>query len=347
MKRRSLRLFSTLAIAALLVGCGGAAITGIHAGDVETVRARAVAGGAVGSAPLALAAGDAARTRAKAYREAGDVTSAGIEDDRAIASYQRAIALTRASVAERALATAKSEQGRAREQLAFATSEREKAEKIAEDYEQKAKVLDSLAAPDGTPRTTEREAARSEAAKSFRAQAQLLCSAAALLGTDTKAGDDRLRDAQAAPQNIDLAAQARATCLSVLTQGRRAAVDKPGHPDALLSELSAAKHWDVLRDERGVVVTLHSVFSGNAVAKPTSDALQELGRVAAAHALYKVQVAQFGETLSAPRKSALEDALKGANLPTTVIAVGDAVPVSRDRSARNERVEVVFIHPAL
>ena len=336
---RAFRGMYTAALA-LLVGCGGAAVSGVHAADVEAVRSRAIGGGATTGAPLALAAGDAARARAKTYRDNNDITSAGIEDD-------RAIALTRASAAERMLATAKSDQTRAREQLAIAISEREKAEKVAEDYEQKAKVLDSLAAPDGTSKSPEREAARTEAAKSFRAQAQLLCSAAALLGTDTKLGDERLREAQAAPRDIDLATQARATCLSVLTQGRRAAGDKPGHPDALLSELSSAKHWDVVRDERGVVVTLRSVFSGNTVAKPTTEALSELGRVAAAHALYKVQIAHFGEQPSAARKTALEDSLKGASLPTTIISVGDALPVSRDRSARNERLEVVFIHPAL
>lgn len=169
------------------------------------------------------------------------------------------------------------------------------------------------------------------------------------MGSDTKVGDERLREAQAAPRDIDLATQARATCLSVLTQGRRAALpaDKPGHPDALLSELSAAKQWDVLRDERGVVVTLRSVFQGNAVTKPTSDALAELGRVAAAHALYKVQIAQFGAVPTGPRKSALEDALKNAKLPTSIVTVGDGLPVTRDRAARNERMEVVFIHPAL
>ncbi|MFO0666333.1 MAG: hypothetical protein U0174_20425 [Polyangiaceae bacterium] len=330
-----------------IVGCGGAALTGVHTQDVEAIRGRAVSAGAASGAPLALASGDAARARAKSYRANGDVTSAGIEDDRAIANYQRAIALTRASVAERALATATSEQTRTKEQLAIAIAEREKAERIAEDYEQKNKVLESLAAPDATQKSPEREAARLEAAKSFRAQAQLLCHAAGILGADTKAADDRLREAQGAPRDIDLATQARATCLSVLTQGRRAAGDKPGHPDALLGELASAKQWDVVRDERGVVVTLRSVFAGSSVTKPTEDALLELGRVAAAHALYKVQVAQFGEAPSPARKTSLEGALKNAKLPTSVVSVGDALPVSRDRAARNERVEIVFIHPAL
>jgi hypothetical protein len=235
------------------------------------------------------------------------------------------------------------------------------------------------------PADPAREKARLLAARSLAAEATLLCSAAELLTPKPKAPeapaphDDTTGLGAAAHEasalesllsgatqpspatSLASAAHARAACLASLTHVRRDAVDpRGGGADSLLAALSARGGWDPTRDERGVVVTFRGAFKGAALTPDADRQLRELGRVAAIHPSFPLQIVLHDASVPSAHereedtKRALaarttllagdppgvkaETALIGANLPTTD-------PTDAQSRARNARLEVVFVSP--
>jgi hypothetical protein len=218
----------------------------------------------------------------------------------------------------------------------------------------------------------DREAARQTAARSMAVEARLLCDAAQLVTADTTSISG-LTDAQAdvskledrlnkgaSPAPIDDAARARARCLDALTRARRSAGDDAGAADTLLTELSASGGWSPARDERGVVVTLHDAFQGAGLSADVASRLKELGRVAAAHPGFALQVVVHDA--QPPRPADATDG-KRADAATQALVGGGAAagklktelagaraplvdPADVKARGRNERLDVVFIASA-
>jgi hypothetical protein len=126
----------------------------------------------------------------------------------------------------------------------------------------------------------------------------------------------------------------------------------------LLAELSAAGGWDPARDERGVVVTLREAFRGVELTEAASARLQELGRVAAAHPRFAVQlvvhdamaIASDGDSADSKRAAAAVQALVRGGVSDSRLRAeiaGSRLPVvdPSDTKARgrNERLDVVFV----
>jgi len=223
------------------------------------------------------------------------------------------------------------------------------------------------------------------AAGALAAQARLLCSAARLLagGPALGAPAPGSADAKLAAQvdeaeaalvtvegeltgalaPIDGATRARAGCLAALTAIRRAATPvtrAPGLGDALLAEISATRKLDPARDDRGVVVTLRGAFGGGAALTPAGEArLEQLGKIAAAHASFPVEVVlhtdkpvSAGEEPAqrARAEAAARALLKGAGGAVRALPVvaGNRAPVADPAGperARNARLEIVFVTP--
>jgi len=162
---------------------------------------------------------------------------------------------------------------------------------------------------------------------------------------------------------IDLATRARANCLSVLTRTRRqsAAAASGGtaasSADSLLSELGAMGQkagFSPSRDERGVVVVLRDVFEGDDVGARAKSLLEQLDRVAAAHARFAVAVVvHTDKPVSAADKAkwearAAKVASRFGSVPEArrlTVFAADALPAATGKNARNTRVEIVFIAP--
>jgi hypothetical protein len=208
-------------------------------------------------------------------------------------------------------------------------------------------------------------------ARSLVMQARLLCGAARLVAPDarglaetdeevTKLDERLTRGARPAP--IDDAAGVRVRCLDILTRARRALGDDAGAADTLLAELSAGGGWDPVRDERGVVVTLHDVFHATEVTSAATSRLKELGRVAAAHPGFALQVVVHDAQASPAEAKGPPDAVdtKRADAAVQALAAG-GVSMARVKTelagtraplvdpndvksrGRNERLEVVFV----
>ena len=142
-----------------------------------------------------------------------------------------------------------------------------------------------------------------------------------------------------------------------MTRARRAAARDEQGADALLSELSASGWWDPTRDERGVVVTLRGAFQGTKLTDDGEAKLESLGRVAASHPGFGVQVVVHD---AQPPASKDEGDARRADATVKALVTGGAaashvkaelagarVPIvdpgdSRLR-ARNERIDVVFV----
>jgi outer membrane protein OmpA-like peptidoglycan-associated protein len=172
---------------------------------------------------------------------------------------------------------------------------------------------------------------------------------------------------------IDPAARSRAACLTSLTKARRTAGSDADQADTLLGELSqagaapktggapgSAPRADLApaRDERGVVVTLRSAFKGDKLSPEAESSVKDLGRVAAAHPSFAVQVvlhdAQPPSAAEAAtnqkRGDALVQALVAGGVPKAKVKVeqaGAKAPVVDPKDARhrerNARVEIVFV----
>ncbi|WP_437280141.1 hypothetical protein WME90_06155 [Sorangium sp. So ce375] len=224
------------------------------------------------------------------------------------------------------------------------------------------------AQPAGTSAQPSDASAGSAQPGSAELAAQLEGATAAIKKLDAELAEAG-RSARVLPAPIDQASRARAGCLAALTAARRAATPvtrAPGAGDALLTELSAAGTWSPVRDDRGIVVTLRGLFSGNALTKAGEARLRDLALVATAHPSFPVAVVVHTdrdisakeEASWAARADAVVRALgpaqgaAGAGAPGSPsiapFLAGSAAPVvdpgGRER-ARNARVEIIFVTP--
>lgn len=336
-------------------------------------------------APAGYAHADKLRLEAKAAFDAGDIAGSQILAERALAAYAHALVYARIA---RADALAKdSDAALAVSQTDVATLDAEQARVAAEVTALEARIRVSkdaqpIAASGAT--SGEREAARLAAARSLVLEAKMLCTGARLLvpslpeGTPPVGAPERsalmtqLDEAEMAvtkthesiaaggPAPIDLATRARASCLSALTNMRRgmaSAAKAPGVGDALLTEISATRLFSPSKDERGVVVTLREVFSGDKLTPATTQKIETLGRLAKTNRSFPLTVVVHhdqepktkDDAGAKARAEALTAAFKAAGAPViNVIEAGTAAPVVDPRSAerkRNARVEIVFITP--
>jgi hypothetical protein len=284
-----------------------------------------------------------------------------------VAAYAHALAVVR-------LARATTERADAQKTLDDATTEVEGIEGSRAQLEREAAELDErvrtsrerLLPASSAIATGEHEAARLVGARALAVEGRLLCDAARLVSADAAGLGDadgevgKLEGRLAMgprPAPIDEAARVRARCLDVLTRARRASGDDAGASDGLLSELSAAGGWDPARDERGVVVTLHDAFRGTDLAADATARLRDLGRVAAAHPGFALQVVVHDALPARPKDDG--DAKRAGAAVQALVAGGAASgrirpelagtraplvdPGDARQRARNERLDVVFV----
>jgi hypothetical protein len=356
-------------------GCATTPMRVASLDEVERVRATDATKDAAGRAPEAYARAEQERDFARAAHVAGDDVAANLHAERAMAAYGHAAVVARLARAVADLAEAQKTLDDATAQEQTLAASRAKLELEAQDLERRAEIARTRLLPAASGQAdADREAARVAAAKSLAIEARLLCGAAKLVGPQG-AGlaeaqdaidrlDARLNGGSASGKGgvrsevIDEAGLARARCLDVLTRTRRGAShDEGGDADALLADLSVSGGWDPTRDERGVVVTLRGVFQGTKLTDEGEAKLESLGRVAAAHPKFGVQVVVHDAQPPSPKDDAdarraeatvkaltaggaatarLKAELAGARAPT--VDPGD----SRLR-VRNERIDVVFV----
>lgn len=352
----------------LLTGCGASLPKPAALAEAEEVRESPAVRAAGERAPQALAHAEALLERAEDAHSSGDLESAQILAEHAVAAFEHAVILTR-------LATAEARQGLAEARLAQAERElftleqqqrRELAE--AEALELRARVLrDTLPLPTNRPASRDRERARLDAARALALEARLLCVSAELLSANRPAVVASLRELdtldgelarRTLPAPIDDARRLRSRCLSELSDVRRprtAQNPAAGAADALLEELSRAAMAPV-RDDRGVVVTLHDAFTNaDGLEAKASERVRALAQVAKAHpdfpVLLVLHTAQgAGGEREQRRLDAVANALRQGGAPKVVTTLGgDASPVvvpgAKNAAERNACLEVVFVSP--
>jgi outer membrane protein OmpA-like peptidoglycan-associated protein len=361
-------------------GCAGAMTANVgRVNEAERMRAGLRDRDAQTLAPQAFAAADQELRLAKEAQAAGDTTGAELRADRALAAYNQAIALARLARATQDETAASSALARATEEAQKYGTQRKAIDREADDLEKKLRVArEAQLPPSSGPADPERERARVVAAQTLVTQARLLCSAARLVSpqapglAEADAAVTGLEGSKTAAA-IDPAARARAACLMSLTKARRTAGADSDQADTLLGELSqagaapktgaaagSAPRADLApaRDERGVVVTLRSAFKGEKLSPQAESSVKDLGRVAAAHPTFAVQVvlhdAQAPSAAEAAtnqkRGDAIVQALVAGGVPATKVKVeqaGAKAPVVDPKDTRhrdrNARVEIVFV----
>jgi outer membrane protein OmpA-like peptidoglycan-associated protein len=364
-----------LALASGSIACAGANTANVgRVSDAERMRAGLGGHEAQTLAPQAFAAADQELRLAKEAQAAGDAVGADLHAERALATYNQAIALARLARATQDETAANEALARASEQAQKYAADRKATDREADDLEKKLRVAREAQLPPASgPADPERERARVVAAQALVTQARLLCSAARLVSpqapglADAEAGVTRLEKQVEGAKGvtIDPAARARAACLTSLTKARRTAGPDSDQADTLLGELSQAgaapkSKGDLApaRDERGVVVTLRSAFKGEKLTPESEGSVKELGRVAAAHPTFAVQVVlhdaqapSAAETaLNQKRGEAIVQALVAGGVAGAKVKVeqaGAKAPVVDPKDARhrerNARVEIVFV----
>jgi hypothetical protein len=356
------RLLPALALLTL-VGCATPARPGVMQ-EVERTRQGRAVQDAKKTAPQAHARAELFQQRAERAYQEGDLATAQVLAEQALAAYLRATVEARLTRAELGLAEARVQEKANAERLSQLEAELQKVAAEAADLELRVKVTrDAEPLAKSEPASPEREKARREAARAIVTQGSLLCVAARLVEPGraalgpllSKAEELRKRLGTAAPAAIDDANALRSDCLRELTLARRPRAQQGparGESDALLTELSRA---DLLpfRDDRGVVVTLHAVREAGKPSPQLNGKLAELGRVAKAHPEFPVLVvshdARTGakdDGLATQAARALEAA--GASRVEAQAAGGTSPVVPQDRSgaaARNERLEIIFVSP--
>lgn len=385
------RLFSFTCAAMLLGALAGCAPVPKPAAlsQADEVSRGAFAEEAKSLAPQAFAHAEKLRREARAAFDAGDLAGAQLVAERAIAAYAHAGAFARIARADETAGEARKQVVALEPEAASLQAEQLRAGAEADALELRAKVArDAQSVVPSAPADPGRERARLAAARALALQARLLCGAAKLLaagsaglsaplpgtpspGVVDPAVELDLASAEAAKLDeelsalhgsvpIDHATRARARCLAALTLLRRAGTPvtkAPGAGDALLTELSAAGTWSPSRDDRGVVVTLRGGWRGASLTQDGEARVAALGRVAAAHPSFPVEVVLHAdkepsakdEAESRERAAALVKVLRGGNdVRVEVVFAGARAPVvdprGRDRG-RNARIEVVFVTP--
>ena len=326
-------------------------------------------------APQVFAAAEEELKLAKAAQAQGDTATAELHADRALASYNHAIAVARLARATREEASASEALAKATKEANDFAAQRKAVDHEADDLEKKLRVArDAQLPPSSGAADPERERARVVAAQSLVTQARLLCGAARLVSpqapglaeADTAVTTlEKQIEAGKTALTIDPAARARAACLASLTKARRPATTDGDRTDTLLAELSQAgdpkrkaNDYTPLRDERGVVVTIRSAFKGDKLAAETESSLKDLGRVAAAHPTFAVQVVLHDAhapnaaeaAANQKRGEAAAKALVDGGATATKVKVEQAGaraplvdPRDAQRRERNARVDVVFV----
>ncbi|MGA7124178.1 MAG: hypothetical protein WBY94_29010 [Polyangiaceae bacterium] len=356
-----------LAGALAVGGCGAPPLRVAAIEDMQRVRSASIGAEEVKLAPEAYAHAEQEDQLALAAHASSDDVAAKLHAEHAIAAYAHArivVRLARAAI-ELADAQKKLEDANAEEKTLEAS--RAALDRDADELEGRLRIArERLLPASSAPTTPEREAARSVAARSLAMQARLLCSAARMVAHDAPGlvdADSGLATLEgrlaksARPAPIDEASRSRAHCLDVLTRARRGADHDADAADGLLAELSAEGGWDPSRDERGVTVTLRDSFRGPALTTSAAERLKNLGRVAAAHKLFGVQVVVHdanapapGDTTDAKRADAAVHALIDGGAAAARVrsefagALAPVVdPADLKERVRNERLEVVFV----
>lgn len=353
----------------LAVGCAAAPPRPRVLTEVDSASQSPAAREAKLAAPQAFARAEDLRRRAEAAHAADDGASAQILGEQAMAAIEHAVVLARLAQAEARRGDAEARLARAETELKALEAQEQRVRAETEDLELRARVIsDTLPVPESAAATPQRERARLESARALELQARLLCASARLLepnratlaplGSELDALSARL-DKKTPPAPIDDAVRLRARCLAELSQVRRpkTRIDPArGSEDALLTELSNAAHAPS-RDDRGVVVTLRSLFARDStLSAAAASTLQALGRVAAGHPTFPILVVLHrggaaGADRDKPRLDSVLTALKQAGAKQIEATLGsDAAPLvdpaRPGASERNERVEVVFVAPS-
>jgi flagellar motor protein MotB len=357
-------------LALALTACAGAKDARSPLVEMERVRQSAGAREAQEYAPQAFAKAEEERQHAKAADASGDQIAAQLHAERAVAGYTHAFVLARLARATRDESEASAALGKTQEDARQLASARAQVEREGDDLDKQLKVArEQLAPPPSGPADPQREAARLVAARALATQARLLCGAAKLVAQDIapfadaeKTLDDLDKALDGKPRSapIDQGARIRAQCLALLTKVRRDA-NGSGLADALLAELSAASaDLSPARDERGVIVTLRNVFKGTALGPEAEPKLKDLGRVAAAHPTFGVQVVLHDAQAPTPQEKAQDRDRADAVVKALVAGGANAAKVHADLAgarapvvdpddvahrARNARVEVIFVAP--
>jgi flagellar motor protein MotB len=353
-------------------GCAhGVGIPTSSLADLDRARLSPAAREAMELAPQEYQHAEDERRLAHRSEDQGDGTSASLHADRALASYQRAFVLARLARATDDLASAKEALRGTDEQARQLAASRADVEREADELDKQLRIAKEAIQPVSSgPADPAREAARLVAARALATEGRLICGAAHLLSpsfaglADAEKG---VADVEASlaraprPAPIDAAARARAACLSMLTHARRdAGAGHSADADALLEELAAAGGWEPSRDERGVVVTLRNTFKGTALEDGAQKRLAELGRVAAAHPAFAVQIV-LHDAAEPSTREAEADAQRAEAAAAALIAGGAAKdrvataltgarsplvdPADARHRGRNARLDVVLVSP--
>jgi hypothetical protein len=320
--------------------------------------------------------------RSQRALSAGDVASAEILADGALAAHEHAWVLARLARAERRRLAADGELTEQQRALSELQTQEQRLSAEAGELELRARVVkNALPLAVHEAAGPERSEARRKAAAALSTQGRLLCVAARLLGEADAVKDplarlddlDRELESTKAPKALETATELRGLCLRVISEVRRkrsrvsppaspaastAAAVQPALPaDLVLAELSAAGQSPA-RDERGVSVVLRELFATDGSLTDAGRAqLQQLGATAKAHPDFPLLL--VGHTASPEAKPAMDKQL--ASLGSELLRLGvehvsahDAGPrqpllppqLPRAR-ARNQRIELVFVAPGL
>lgn len=356
-----------LALAGLVLACAPTPRLEIMR-EVDAARTSAAVQAAAKNAPQAYADAELRRTEAEQAFSNDNPASAQILSEQALAAYTRATVQARLTRAQAALADEQARLARAAALQNDLEAQQQRFLLEAEALETRFRVArDAEPLPvSGPAASAEREQARLSAVKALLSQAKLLCMAARLLDPNRESiapllgkVEDLTTKLRSPPAPIDDAVVVRSGCLKELTLTRRPATQKnpsAGVADALLSELSASSLLP-FRDDRGVVVTLRTLF--NAKDELNREALAQLdtlGKVAKAHPEFPVlavlhlargnpstrdatQVATVVEALKKAGAARVDAESAGATLPVLD-------PARPGAGERNARVEVVFVAPS-
>jgi hypothetical protein len=337
--------------------------------QVDSVRSEVAIRETAELAPQAIAQAEHLRADAEAAWPKGDIATAQILAERALAAYAHARVLAHIVATEQRLVAANAEVQKTEAELLALEAAKTKTAAEAADYEAQlrvAKEAETLADP--APASAEREQARRVAARTALVQARLLCLSAILLDGEASRPAEDAKSALADLDAIEAklastktvipirdAIAARSRCQLLLTGARRAALSEdPTNPEAdeLFVELARAG-FVPSRDERGIVVNFGKPFASSGLSREVESKLQELVTIAKqrhASTLLVVTHSRPSEppALEGRRLNAVLERLRSDGVSQVQgFAAGARLPVaqSTDLSAasRNERLEVVFV----
>lgn len=321
-------------------------------------------------APQAHAVAEKLRAEAKWLHAEGRLEEAAAAGEQAIAAYNEAFALARAARAEERIESAKAERDAAALKLGKLDALQTEIAKVADEYEMRARVeLDKESPKDVDQMTPDRAAARRTAAKHLAAEARLLCLAAEVLNQDQKGLKEARADTAGVEKDLSVgsvnkdlyprSAQARATCLEILTHTRRAKVKSEpdsAASDRLLTALTETGQVFAFRDDRGIVVNLgRPLGEKGELSETAGNVLKLLGGVAKAHPdfplLLVAHTARGGQEKEAAamiEKATLALTTLGARVASSERVLGAQPVVATNvegAAEKNERLEIVFVVP--